>query len=103
MATILPEIFDNGDFPAWLQQFECCASANAWADEDKALKLPAFLRGVAAVYFHALTDVQTDSYSHLIENLKAACALLFARRCCMLTSQPLCYITRRIQQNICIH
>ena len=72
MATILPEKFDHGDFPAWLRQFECCASANAWADEDKALKLPAFLRGIAATHFHALTDEQKDSYSHLIENLKAA-------------------------------
>ena len=72
MATILPEKFDHGDFPAWLRQFECCASANKWNDEDKAVKLPAFLRGVAATHFHALTDTQKDSYDHLIENLKAA-------------------------------
>ena len=72
MATILPEKFDHGAFPAWLRQFECCASANKWADEDKVLKLPAFLRGVAATHFHALTDAQKDSYDHLIENLTAA-------------------------------
>ena len=72
MATILPEKFDHGDFPAWLRQFECCASANKWADEDKALKLPAFLRGVAATHFHALSDAEKDSYAHLIENLAAA-------------------------------
>ena len=72
MATILPKKFDHGDFPAWLRQFECCASANKWADEDKVLKLPAFLRGVAATHFHALTDAQKDLYDHLIENRKAA-------------------------------
>ena len=72
MATILPEKFNHGDFPAWLRQFECCASANKWGDEDKVLKLPAFVRGVAARHFHALTDTQKDSYDHLIENLKAA-------------------------------
>ena len=72
MATILLEKFDHGDFPAWLLQFECCASANKWADEDEVLKLPAFLRGVAATHFHALTDAQKDSYDHLIENLQAA-------------------------------
>ena len=75
MATILPEKFDHGDFPAWLRQFECCASANKWDDEDKALKLPAFLRGVAATHFYALTDTQKDSYDHPIENLKAALCL----------------------------
>ena len=72
MATILPEKLDHGDFPAWIRQFECCASANKWTDEDKALKLPAFLRGVAATHFHALSDAEKDSYAHLIENLKAA-------------------------------
>jgi len=44
MAIILPEKFDHDDFPAWLPQLECCASANKWTDEDKALKLPAFYR-----------------------------------------------------------
>jgi len=72
MATILPEKFDHGDFPAWLRQFDRCASANKWTDEDKALKLPAFLWGVAAMHFHALSDAEKDSYVHLIENLKAA-------------------------------
>ena len=69
MATTLPEKFDHGDFPAWLRQFECCASANKWADEDKTFKLPAFLRGVAAMHFQALSDAEKDSYAHLIENL----------------------------------
>ena len=71
IATILPEKFDHSDFSAWLRQFECCASVNKWADEDKALTLPAFLRGVAATHFHALSDAEKDSYAHLIENLKA--------------------------------
>ena len=62
MATILPEKFDHGDFPAWLRQSECCASTNKWGDEDKALKLPEFLRGIVATNFHALTNTQKDSY-----------------------------------------
>ena len=72
MASILPKKFDHGDFPAWLWQFECCASANRWADEDKAHKLLAFLWGTAATHFHALSNAEKDSYAHLIENLKAA-------------------------------
>jgi len=66
------EKFDHGDFPAWLGQFECCASANKWTDEDIALKLPAFLRGVAATHFHTLSDAEEDSHAHFVENLKAA-------------------------------
>ena len=71
MATILTERFDHGDFPAWLTLFGCYASTNKWADAENALKLPAFLHGVAATHFHALTDPQKDLYDHLIENLKA--------------------------------
>ena len=71
-ATILPEKFDHGDFAAWLQQFEYCAFANKWDDDDKALKLPAFLRGVAATHFHALSDAEKDSYAYLIEKIIAA-------------------------------
>ena len=72
MATILPEKFDHGDFPAWLRQFECWASANKLTDEENALKLPAFLRGVAATHSHAESDAEKYSYAYLIENLKAA-------------------------------
>ena len=90
MATILPEKFDNGGFPAWLRQFECCASANAWAGEDKAPKLPAFLRGVAATHFHSLTDAPKIPIPTLLRILRLPCALLFAGRCFMPTSQPIC-------------
>ena len=72
MATILPKEFNHGDFPAWLRQFKCCASVNKWADEDKVLKLPAFLLGVAATHFHALSDAEKDLYAHFTENPKAA-------------------------------
>ena len=33
----------------------------------KLRKLPAFLRGPAAAYFHSLADVQKDTYSHLVK------------------------------------
>jgi len=72
MATILPKELNHGDFPAWLRQFECCASANKWTAEEKVLKLPAFLRGVAATHFHTLSDAEEDSHAHFVENLKAA-------------------------------
>ena len=42
-----------------------------WADKGKVLKLNAFLRGVAAMQFRAVTTAHKDSYDHLIENFKA--------------------------------
>ena len=73
MATsILPEKFDSGDFPTWLRQFNCCASANGWTDEQKLQKLPAFLRGLAATYFHTLSDDEKDTFEHLVTSLQTA-------------------------------
>ena len=72
MASILPERFDKGDFALWLRQYECCAVANGWTDEQKLAKLPAFLRGHAASHYFLFEDEQKDTYDHLIMNLKAA-------------------------------
>ena len=72
MASILPERFDKGDFALWLRQYECCAVANGWTDEEKLAKLPAFLRGYAASHYFLFEDEQKDTYDHLIINLKAA-------------------------------
>jgi len=51
-------MFQTGDFVAWLRQFECSANANTWDAAAKFRKLPAFLRGPAASYFHSLEDAQ---------------------------------------------
>ena len=68
-SSIVPEKFDSGDIASWLRQFEVCATANSW-DADKKLKvMPAFLRGPAATYFHALDDNQKDTYEKLTKNL----------------------------------
>eukprot|EP00112_Aurelia_sp_Birch-Aquarium-sp1_P012166 Seg2556.4 transcript_id=Seg2556.4/GoldUCD/mRNA.D3Y31 product="hypothetical protein" protein_id=Seg2556.4/GoldUCD/D3Y31 len=72
MASILPERFDKGDFALWLRQYECCAVANGWTDEQKLAKLPAFLRGLAATHYFSFEEEQRDTYGHLIINLKAA-------------------------------
>ena len=72
MASILPKRFDKGDFALWLRQYECCAVANGWADEEKLAKLPAFLRGHAASHYFLFEEEQKDTYDHLIMNLKAA-------------------------------
>ena len=72
MASILPERFDKGDFALWLRQYECCAVANGWTDEEKLAKLPAFLRGHAASHYFLFEEEQKDTYDHLIINLKAA-------------------------------
>ena len=65
----MPEIFDSGDIVSWLRQFEVCATANSWDDAKKLKVLPAFLRGPAATYFHALEDGQKDTYGNLAKNL----------------------------------
>ena len=70
--ALLPDKFDTGDFPAWLRNFECCATANKWSAEDKLIKLPAFLRGPAAAHFHSLGDEQRQSYAALTQHLKDA-------------------------------
>jgi len=58
LLFIIPEMFQTGDFVAWLRQFECSANANTWDAAAKFRKLPAFLRSPAACYFHSLADAQ---------------------------------------------
>ena len=73
MATsisVVPEKFECGDFLRWLQDFECCASANGWNAEKKLTVLPAFLRGQASSYFHALEVAEKDTYAHLTSALR---------------------------------
>ena len=82
MATSLsvcPEKFDGGDFVRWLRNFECCANANGWTTDVKLKMLPAFLRGPASSYFHALDDNQKDTYDHLICSLRKCFCPLVAR------------------------
>ena len=70
MSAIIPETFQTGDFVAWLRQFECSANANNWDAAAKLRKLPAFLRGPAAAFFHSLADDQKDTYAHLVKFLR---------------------------------
>ena len=69
--SIQPEKFDSGDIVSWFRQFECCSTANAWNEEKQLQVLPAFLRGPAAAYFHALPDEVKGSYRNLKEQLLA--------------------------------
>jgi hypothetical protein len=48
-----PIKFDGDDIVAWPREFDACALANGWKDEDKIKKLAAFLRERAATYFYA--------------------------------------------------
>ena len=71
MATqILPEQFNGGDFSTWLQHFDRCAAVNAWSNDIRLIKLPAFLHGPAAVYFDSLAEEEKDTLPHLIASLK---------------------------------
>ena len=72
MATTLPVKYEHGDFQAWLCQFECFAVANSWICLGKDRQLPAFLRGITATYFYALSNDQKDSSNSLVPNLKSA-------------------------------
>ena len=71
-VTIQPEKFESGDIVTWFRQFECCATANNWSEEKRLRVLPAFLRGPAATYFHALPNDAKDSYQSLKDNLQAS-------------------------------
>ena len=67
-SSITPEKFESGDIVSWLRQFECCASANNWHEKKKLAVLPAFLRGPAATYYHALADDKKNTYANLTKS-----------------------------------
>ena len=77
--SVVPEKFETGDFAAWLRNFECCATANGWKDDDKLKKLPAFLRGPASSYYFSLAAEHKDTYAHLIAQLKKVLCPVVAR------------------------
>ena len=77
--SVVPEKFETGDFAAWLRNFECCATANGWKDDDKLKKLPAFLRGPASSYYFSLAAEHKDTYAHLITQLKKVLCPVVAR------------------------
>ncbi|XP_028407562.1 uncharacterized protein LOC114530181 [Dendronephthya gigantea] len=73
MATnILPAKFEGDDIVAWLREFDACALANGWKDEDKIKKLPAFLRGRAATHFYTIPDEERSTYAAATKKLKEA-------------------------------
>ena len=76
MAAILPGKFDDGDFDAWLREFDACAAANGWKvtedTDDKILKLPAFLRGRAASNFFAIPEGERRTYKDAVKSMRRA-------------------------------
>ena len=76
MAAILPGKFDDGDFDAWLREFDACAAANGWKvtehTDDKILKLPAFLRGRAACNFYAIPEGERRTYDDAVKSMRRA-------------------------------
>ena len=76
MAAILPGKFDDGDFDAWLREFDACSAANGWkvteTTDDKILKLPAFLRGRAASNFYAIPEGERRTYKDAIKSMRRA-------------------------------
>lgn len=76
MSAILPGKFDDGDFDAWLREFDACAAANGWkvtdATDEKILKLPAFLRGRAASNFYALPENDRKTYADAVKSMRQA-------------------------------
>ena len=77
--SVVPEKFETGDFAAWLRNFECCATANGWKEDEKLKKLPAFLRGPASSYYFSLAAEHKDTYSHLTTQLQKALCPVVAR------------------------
>ena len=77
--AVVPEKFETGDFAAWLRNFECCAIANGWKEEEKLKKLPAFLRGQASSYYFSLAAEHKDTYGHLTTQLRKVLCPIVAR------------------------
>ena len=69
-SHIMPERFSGGDFTAWLRHFDRCSAANAWNEETRLAKLPAFLNGPAAAYFDSLTEEEKDTLPTLLASLR---------------------------------
>jgi hypothetical protein len=63
-SSILRSKFDGDDIVAWPREFDACALANGWKDEDKIKKLPAFLRERAA------TVAERATYDAVTKKLK---------------------------------
>lgn len=78
-SSILPTKFDGDDVVAWLREFDACALANGWKDEEKIKKLPAFLRGRAASHFYAIPDDERSTYAAAAKKLKEALCPLVER------------------------
>ena len=66
----MPERFSGGDFTAWLRHFDRCSAANAWDEETRLAKLPAFLNGPTAAYFDSLTEEEKDTLPTLLASLR---------------------------------
>ena len=78
MAAILPGKFDDGDF-----EFDACSAANGWQvteDEDKILKLPAFLRGRAASNYYAIPEGERRTYKDAVKSMRRALCPAQAKR-----------------------
>ena len=71
-SCILPSKFDGDDIVEWLREFDACALANNWKDEEKIKKLPAFLRGRAATHFYAIPADERATYEEATKKLKKA-------------------------------
>ena len=76
MAAFLPGKFDDGDFDAWLREFDACPAANGWkvtkTTDDKILKLAAFLRGRTASNFYAIPEEERRTYKDGIKSMQRA-------------------------------
>ena len=73
MSAILPGKFDDGDFDAWLREFDACCAANGWKvtedNDGKIIKLPAFLRGRAASNFYAIPAANRTTYADAVKSM----------------------------------
>jgi hypothetical protein len=70
-SSILPSKFDGDDIVAWPSEFDACALANGWKDEDKIKKRPAFLRERAATHFYATPVAERATYDAVCKKAKA--------------------------------
>ena len=67
---------DDGDFDAWLREFEACCAANGWkvteANDKKIVKLPTFLHGRAASNFYAILAEDRSTYADPVASMRRA-------------------------------
>lgn len=83
-VKVMPEKYDGTtDFSLWIEQFNLCAAANDWDDEQQLILLPTFLKDDAFLMYMGFADDDKSTKKKLVERLTKAFRPPERARACM--------------------